>query len=177
MAGRTKYQDRPIPTISLANYASRIDEITSQLVHAAENIGFFSITDHGITPTDIDAIFTESTRFFSLPDTTKSLVPFTSAHNAGWEKNAQVRPSTGHPDHKESYQMQFGQNMHGKWLPESDLPNFKSHALKFMHLAQRVSEKLMVCFARGLGFEDDYFLNPRYHASGNTDGVQAAALF
>ena len=27
-----------------------------------------------------------------------------------------------------------------------------------MHQVQSVSEKLMVCFARGLGFEDDYFV-------------------
>jgi isopenicillin N synthase-like dioxygenase len=28
-----------------------------------------------------------------------------------------------------------------------------------MRKAQSVSEKLMICFARGLGFSDDYFIN------------------
>lgn len=114
MTGKTKYLDRPIPTISLADYANRIEEITSQLVDAAEHIGFYNIVDHGIHRSDVDAIFEESALFFSLSDDVKSNVPFTSAHNAGWEKNAQVRPSTGAADRKESYQMQFERNLEGK---------------------------------------------------------------
>jgi len=54
--------------------------------------------------------------------------------------------------------MQFGSNMSGMWLPESTLPGFKDTSLEFMRKAQAVSEKLMICFARGLGFEDDYFV-------------------
>ncbi|KAJ9640556.1 hypothetical protein H2204_003184 [Knufia peltigerae] len=152
----TKYLDRPIPAISLANFESRIDEITRQLCSAAEEVGFFCITDHGIPLTSIDEIFDWSSRFFALPDPVKATVPFTN--NAGWEKNAQVRPSTGAADRKESYQMQFGAHMDGLWLPDETLPDFKPSALKFMHQVQGVSEKLMVCFARGLGFDDDYFI-------------------
>lgn len=155
---KTKYLDRPIPTVSLANYSTRIDEITKQLVDAAENVGFFCVVDHGIPASDIDAIFSQSARFFALPDPVKAKVPFSSAHNAGWEKNSQIRPSTGAADKKESYQMQFGQNMDGKWLGETDIQDFRAQALKFMHQAQDVSEQLMTCFARGLGFEDDYFI-------------------
>ena len=156
----TKYLDRPIPTISLADFDDRIDEITSQLVSAAENIGFFSIIDHGISPDQVHAIFTESARFFSLPDTIKASVPFSSQHNAGWESKSQIRPSTGAADNKESYQMQFSSHhMSGKWLPDSILPNFQPNAISFMHQCQTVSAKLMICFARGLGFPDTYFLD------------------
>ena len=159
MLEKTKYSTRYVPTVSLADFKSRTDEITSQLVDAAENVGFFCIVDHGIAKDDVDAIFSESSRFFSLPDDVKGKVLFSSAHNAGWEKNSQVRPSTGAADKKESYQMQFGRNMEGKWLDESDLPEFKQRAAKFMNQVQGVSEKLMICFARGLGFEDDYFID------------------
>ena len=155
---KTKYLNRPIPTISLTNFSTRIDEITAELVAAAENVGFFCIVDHGMSLEDVDNIFSQSARFFSLPDTLKGKVPFSSAHNAGWEKNSQVRPSTGAADKKESYQMQFGTNMEGKWLDEADLPGFKDQALEFMRAVQEVSEKLMICFARGLGFPDDYFV-------------------
>lgn len=154
----TKYMDRVIPTISLANFDSRIDEITEQLCSAAEEVGFFCVTDHGISVSSIDKMFKRSSDFFSLPDSVKATVPFSSAHNAGWEKNAQVRPSTGAADRKESYQMQFGANMIGKWLPDSALPGFHDSALEFMHQVQGVSAKLMVCFARGLGFDDGYFI-------------------
>jgi len=44
--GQTKYLDREIPTISLANFDSRIDEITRELVEAAEHVGFFCIVSY-----------------------------------------------------------------------------------------------------------------------------------
>ncbi|KAH8679586.1 oxoglutarate/iron-dependent oxygenase [Tricladium varicosporioides] len=157
MAPETKYANRTIPKISLANFDSRISEITEQLVNAAETDGFFGLVDHGIALEEIEHMFDTSASFFALPDSEKAKVPF-SHLNAGWEKNAQIRPSTGQPDRKESYQMQFGANMDGLWLPEDVLPGFKDESLDFMKKAQGVSEKLMVCFARGLGFDDDYFV-------------------
>ncbi|KAF5006946.1 hypothetical protein FDECE_6704 [Fusarium decemcellulare] len=154
----TTYVDRLIPEISLGGFESRIDEITAEVMDAAENIGFFSIVDHGISKEAVDAIFDQSARFFNQPDHVKCLVPFSPKHNAGWEKNAQVRPSTGAADRKESYQMQFGEGMQGRWLDEETLPGFQQEALTFMHKTQKLSEKLMMCFARGLGFDDDYFI-------------------
>lgn len=154
----TKYLERPIPKISLANFESRIDKITGELVAASENEGFFCVVDHGIDQATISNIFESSAKFFSQSDRIKSLVPFSAQTNAGWEENAQIRPSTGAPDHKESYQMQFGSGMDGKWLDEAILPGFKDTAHNFMRECQSVSEKLMICFARGLGFEDDFFV-------------------
>lgn len=153
----TKYSNRSIPKISLHDFHSRIDAITSELIAAAETDGFFALTDHGISPAEIEAQFAAAERFFSLPDAVKSRVPF-SHLNTGWEKAAQVRPSTGRADQKESYQMQYGAAMDGRWLPEDALPGFRAQCLAFMRRAQEVSEKLMVCFARGLGFADDYFV-------------------
>jgi isopenicillin N synthase-like dioxygenase len=172
----TKYANRSIPKVSLHDFDSRIEEITAQLIHAAETDGFFGLVDHGIVSIsppvlagipsnttsgislpEIEDMFATSESFFALPDSTKALVPFT-AKNAGWEKNAQIRPSTGQPDRKESYQMQYGANMEGLWLPDGTLPGFQASSLAFMRKAQAVSEKLMVCFARGLGFADDYFI-------------------
>ncbi|KAK7949141.1 uncharacterized protein PG986_010027 [Apiospora aurea] len=166
MAYSTKYVDREIPQISLANFAERTDEITSQLCDAAENVGFFAIVDHGLAPADVDAMFALSERFFRLPDAVKAMVPWNPG-NVGWEKESQVRPSTGEPDRKESYQLQFGENMMGAnggslWLGDEHLPGFREQCLGFMHRVQKVSEQLMVCLARGLGFEDDeYFV--KYH--------------
>lgn len=171
---RTKYLDRAIPTVSLADFDRRIDQITAELVEAAENVGFFSIVDHGISQQEVDDIFAQSARFFSLPDDVKEKVPFSSAHNAGWEKNSQVRPSTGAADKKESYQMQFGANMEGKWLDDADIPGFKESSLTFMGHAQEVSEKLMLCFARGLGFPDDYFI--KAHAIKRPESQTVARL-
>lgn len=48
--------------------------------------------------------------------------------------------------------------MTDKWIAEELLPNFKHDAQLFMQKAQSLSERLMLCFARGLGFADDYFI-------------------
>jgi isopenicillin N synthase-like dioxygenase len=102
-------------------------------------------------------MFETSKSFFDLQDEIKAQVPF-SHKNAGWEKNAQIRPSTGQPDRKESYQLQFGPVMDSLWPHSSHLPSFKTEALSFMRKCQELSERLMVCFARGLGFPDEYFV-------------------
>ncbi len=153
----TRYSDRSIPKISLHDFDARVDVITAELVRAAETDGFFVLINHDIPLPDVEAQFAAAERFFSLPDEVKATVPFTHK-NTGWEKNAQVRPSTGKPDRKESYQMQFGTNMEGVWPSEDILPGFQAQSLDFMHKVHALSQKLMVCLARGLGFEDHYFV-------------------
>ncbi|TVY21741.1 UPF0676-like protein [Lachnellula arida] len=167
---KTKYVDRDIPKISLANFEQRIDEITAQLVSAAENVGFFSITDHGISADDIETMFGTSESFFSLPDEVKATVPW-NPQNVGWEKMSQVRPSTGAPDTKESYQLQFGENMKGLWMSDAHVPGFRENCLAFMQRLQKVSERLMICFARGLGFPDDFFVKVHDTTRPNSQSV------
>ncbi|KAH9898613.1 oxoglutarate/iron-dependent oxygenase [Xylariomycetidae sp. FL2044] len=157
MAGPTTYVDREIPQVSLQDFEHRVGEITTQICDAAENVGFFAIVDHGITPADVDAMFDVSESFFRLPEPVKATVPW-NPNNVGWEHKSQVRPSTGAADMKESYQLQFGENMAGLWIADEHLPGFQDACLAFMHRLQGISEKLMLCIARGLGFEDDYFV-------------------
>ncbi|OJJ43903.1 hypothetical protein ASPZODRAFT_135939 [Penicilliopsis zonata CBS 506.65] len=157
MSSQTQYVDRPIPQISLRDFDSRIDEITRELIDAAENVGFFTIVDHGISKDDIEHMFATSKAFFDLPDETKATVPW-NTNNVGWEKNSQIRPSTGQPDSKESYQLQFGENMANLWMSDEHLPGFQETSLAFMYRVQDISERLMRCFARGLDRPDDFFL-------------------
>ena len=93
---QTRYVDRPIPQISLKDFDNRINEITTELISAAENVGFFTLIDHGLSKEDIESIFMTSKSFFELPDETKKTVPW-NTNNVGWEKNSQIRPSTGKP--------------------------------------------------------------------------------
>ncbi|PSN64324.1 Clavaminate synthase-like protein [Corynespora cassiicola Philippines] len=173
MAKPTKYVDREVPVISLRDFDNRIDEITAELCRAAEEVGFFAVKDHGLTEPEVQAMFNVSESFFNLPDEAKAAVPWTP-QNVGYEKMSQVRPSTGAPDTKESYQLQFGENMEGRWVGDEVLPNFKSDSLKFMHRVQGVSEKLMRCLARGLGFDDDYFT--KYHDVSRPDSQSTLRL-
>jgi isopenicillin N synthase-like dioxygenase len=90
------YVDRSIPRISLANFESRLDTISGQIATAAEQIGFFGITDHGISGEDVDQMFEDSVAFFSLPSEVKQSVPW-NPQNVGYEFKSQVRPSTNAP--------------------------------------------------------------------------------
>ncbi|KAJ5206544.1 hypothetical protein N7491_002840 [Penicillium cf. griseofulvum] len=157
MASETRYISRVIPRISLHDFEDRIDEITDQLIEAAENVGFFTLIDHGISNEDIESMFALSKTFFDLPDEVKATIPW-NPNNVGWEKNSQLRPSTGQPDRKESYQLQFGENMNDLWVKNDDLPGFQTTCLNFMNHTQQVSECLMRCFARGLGFPERFFI-------------------
>jgi isopenicillin N synthase-like dioxygenase len=136
-------------------------------------VGFFAIKDHDLSEDDVQQMFTVSQSFFDLPEETKATVPWTP-QNVGWERNSQIRPSTGVADNKESYQLQFGENMEKTWISEEALPGFKEKSLEFMHRVQSISEKLMLCLARGLGFPDDYFI--KYHDVSRLDSQSVLRL-
>ncbi|KAK4561461.1 hypothetical protein LTR86_004779 [Recurvomyces mirabilis] len=157
-ASKQSYIDRTVPKISLADFDNRIDAIASDIADAAEKVGFFSIVNHGIAATDVDQMFADSETFFALPSEVKTTVPW-NAQNVGYEFKSQVRPSTGAADQKESYQLQFGENMRDLWIDDKDISGFKSRSLAFMHQVQTVSERLMVCLARALKFQDDFFVH------------------
>ena len=93
-----------------------------------------TLSDHGISPEDVKAAFDLSARFFELDDDIKARTPL-NGKNAGWEKNAQIRPSTGTADQKESMQLQFAR-MEGLWPDEKDIPEFKNQAEYFMKQVQ-----------------------------------------
>lgn len=105
----------------------------SDLPLSADNL-LSTLSDHGISPEDVKAAFDLSARFFALDDDIKARTPL-NGKNAGWEKNAQIRPSTGTADQKESMQLQFAR-MEGLWPDEKDIPEFRRQAEYFMKQVQ-----------------------------------------
>jgi isopenicillin N synthase-like dioxygenase len=93
-----------------------------------------TLCDHGIPLEDVQAAFDLSARFFALPDEVKAKTPL-NGKNAGWEKNTQVRPSTGTADQKESMQLQFAR-MEGLWPEDEDINGFRTRAERFMTQVQ-----------------------------------------
>jgi len=93
-----------------------------------------TLSNHGIPLKDVQAAFENSARFFALSDAVKAKTSL-NGKNAGWEKNAQIRPSTGTADQKESMQLQFAR-MEGMWPSEEDIPEFQAQAEHFMKQVQ-----------------------------------------
>lgn len=155
-AAGTETHDREIRRIDLAGFEHRKAEIAEQLWAAATDIGFFQVVNHGIDRGEIDRAFAMTEAFFALPDSVKARHPLKRAFNAGWESRAQVRPSTGTPDQKESYQITRG-HMEGLWPAEDLLAGFQRTMLEFEARCWGVAMQLLSCFAPKLGFDADFF--------------------
>lgn len=101
-------------------------------------------------------MFQTSHDFFKLPDNVKSKYAIDVSRNAGWETMAQIRPSTGVADLKESMQLSF-HGIEDLWPTSEDSPAFRTRCEYFMQQCNEVSLKLLSCLAIGLGFDEDYF--------------------
>ncbi|KAK0192298.1 Clavaminate synthase-like protein [Armillaria mellea] len=149
---------RPVPYISLRDFDHRKDEIAKELIDAAENVGFFVLVDQeSPSKKDISDMFELSARYFALPEEIKAKVPFIRDENCGWEKDAQVRPSTGVADPKESLQLQaFRADTY--WPTDlPGIPEFREKCLEFMDKTQMLSLQILSFFAVALGFPPEFF--------------------
>lgn len=155
---------REVRIIDLSDFERRRDTIADQLWDAAVDVGFFQLAHHGIALADIDEAFAMTQKFFALPDGIKSRHPLKKGLNAGWESRAQVRPSTGTPDQKESYQI-TRPHMDGLWPGDEALPGFQAKMLAFEAQAWTVAMRVLSCFASKLGFEREFFTGAHDPAS------------
>jgi len=145
-----------VPHIDIGDFAARREAIADALWDAAVEVGFFQVVNHGIDPAQMREAFAMTERFFGLPDPVKARYPHRKADNVGWESRAQVRPSTGTPDQKESYQI-TRPRMAGLWPAEAELPGFQAAMLGFESRCWTVAMRVLSCFAHKLGFAPDFF--------------------
>lgn len=163
--------DRDIVCVDLHNFDERRSEIDDAVWNASVEVGFFQVTNHGIAAADIDQAFTHAASFFDLDPSHKSTVARPNGSNSGWESRTQKRPSTGTLDQKESYQVTTSR-MHelGLW-PDPDLvPGFQDDLVAFERANWTLATRLLGCFARKLGFDDEFFTAAHDPSS---DGYQA----
>ena len=71
----------------------------------------------------------------------------------GFEYQSQVRPSTGYPDPKESYQIGFRLDEEAErcWPAEGDCGGFREGVEKFKSEVRELSLKVMELLAEGVG--------------------------
>jgi isopenicillin N synthase-like dioxygenase len=158
----TETTDRAVPVIDVNNWDltdDQWDAKAEEFWDAATTIGFFQLKNFGITREEIEAQFGQAERFFALPENTLATVQKPKGKNVGFEYKSQVRPSTGTPDEKESYQI-TRPLMDGLWLDEEANPSiagFRDASLSFEAKAHDVAMRVLEFFAVKLGFERDYF--------------------
>jgi isopenicillin N synthase-like dioxygenase len=147
---------RPIRRIDLSDFEARRTQIADELWAAATDVGFFQLINHDIPFDQVQSAFDMARRFFDLPDAVKAQYPLRRDLNSGWESRAQIRPSTGTQDQKESYQITLP-HMAPLWPSEAELPGFRSEMLAFEAQCREVGMRVLSCFAEKLGFARDFF--------------------
>jgi isopenicillin N synthase-like dioxygenase len=147
---------REVRKIDISNFESRKQEIADELWSAAVDVGFFQLVNHGIPLERVHEAFAMSERFFALPKHIKAQYPHSKANNVCWENMAQIRPSIGTPDQKESYQI-TRPHMTGLWPGDAELPHFQRDMLEFEHRCWHIAMQVLSCFAIKLGFDELFF--------------------
>ncbi|WP_214644991.1 isopenicillin N synthase family dioxygenase [Tritonibacter litoralis] len=150
--------DRDVPVIDMSDFGTRRADITEELWQAATEIGFFQLKNHGIPQELIDTAFAQSAQLFAKPEATKAKMPLKPGTNAGWEYKAQVRPSTGTADQKESYQITLPR-MAGLWPDTAEMPDFKASMLAFERHNWALAMRVLSCFADKLGVSPAVFID------------------
>jgi isopenicillin N synthase-like dioxygenase/tRNA(Arg) A34 adenosine deaminase TadA len=128
----------PVIDMSLSD-----EEVSKQLWEAATTVGFFSVVNHGIDQSLVDAAFGSATQFFgqSVEDK-KAQSPLDMSINSGFEYFSQVRPSTGVADQKESLQITARTGcMNGRW--PSNPPDFTNSSQTLMTAAHGLANRLL----------------------------------
>lgn len=147
---------REVRCIDLSDFARRKAQITEELWAAVVEVGFFQVRHHGIDLAHVQDAFDRTASFFALSDEIKARHPLKKALNSGWESRAQVRPSTGTADQKESYQI-TRPHMAGLWPAEEELPGFHDAMLAFESRCHALAMQILSCFAVKLGFDAEFF--------------------
>ena len=130
-----------VPVIDISNPDTAA--VSRAMWEAANTVGFFTVTGHGIPLDKIDDTFECSREFFAQGlDAKEQQAPFKREFNSGYEHMKQVRPSTGLPDVKESMQITArGSAMEGRW--PSTPGDFEGRTKGFMDAAFGLGSRIL----------------------------------
>jgi isopenicillin N synthase-like dioxygenase len=169
------------PVIDLDAYmrgeTGALARVAAQLREALENIGFLTVTNHGIAPELTDGIVEQTRRFHALPMAEKLKVATARGRNGGFTgylpsgaysiKTSEVNDND-QPDLNEAFFMDRERapddpdELAGRLLREPnkwpvDLPGFRAFVLGYWEAMERFSQKLLPVFAAALDLPPDYF--------------------
>jgi isopenicillin N synthase-like dioxygenase len=166
-----------IPVLDLTGYFNGLEgerqRLAEQLRHAMQNVGFYFIVGHGISPTLIDATFAAAARFHSLSLEQKLALKL-NEHNIGYMplKGSVVRHSQLNADNKPNLLEAFGVKpelsaTHPDVLASKpfrglnqwphDLPGFRDSVLAYCRAVVQLGQSLLPLYAVALDLSADFF--------------------
>ncbi|KAF2400002.1 flavonol synthase/flavanone 3-hydroxylase [Trichodelitschia bisporula] len=173
-----------IPVLSIAPFlcptASHDEkaDTAATLDAAFRTVGFAHLTAHGIDAAQVDACFSWSKSFFSLPPSTKLLSPHppSGSHHRGYSAPgveklsqnvftpAELAALRAVPDYKESFDSgnPADATQPNIWPPEGVLPGFQPFMEGFFFELEGVVKAVLRALALALGLEEGFL--ERKHA-------------
>ena len=166
-----------VPAVDFAPFlsgkASGKRAVAASIGRACEGIGFFYLTNHGVSEPKTDAIFAAARRFFELP-LERRMDPallISAEQSRGYQPvGARFYPETTAPDEMEAFKYQrelppddpdllAGDRIQqpNKW-PEG-LPGWREALLGYFEVVDGLAANLLRAFALALDLEEDYFLD------------------
>jgi len=161
-----------IPVIDLEGLKyTNPQKLVEQLRDICHNVGFFVVTNHGISDKVMEDTFAISKKFFALPLEQKQLIDKrNSPHFMGWEAVGSEL-TNNQTDYREQVDIwsehavkdkmvePIYYRLHGpnQWLPDSILPNYKQTVNQFGEGVNNLANELMRLLAIGLELSPDYF--------------------
>ena len=161
-----------LPILDLARYADPAEKAAflADLRHAARDIGFFYLINHGVDESLQQAVQQQSRAFFALPDDQKQRVAMIhSPHFRGYNRAASEL-TRGQPDWREQFDigaerpaLQLSeraprwQRLQGPNLWPEALPSLKPTLLTWQREMTQVGITLLRAFAEALRLPQDAF--------------------
>lgn len=169
----TRYQDIPVTKTDL-NWAdlitvdlSKFDqpngkcELADQLKHAISTVGFFYVTNFGLSEGEVDEQFAIAKDLFDLPQSEKQQyrVDPTKQGFFGWKPKESPKQQFGSRDNLELYDDPKWNDVYGREGRPSALMERKEACEKFQrHLANYILRRLLILSAIIMKLEDEEML-------------------
>ncbi|GAA5237152.1 isopenicillin N synthase family dioxygenase [Verticiella sediminum] len=169
--------DVDIPNLDVGPYlraeAGALERLAAQWRQVCEEVGFFSIQNHGIDPDLIERAFAASRRFHSLPLERKMEIPLDSNNvgympvNASMQRHSQVEKARK-PNYNASFfckldrgpddpAVKAGLPFMGMNQWPRDLPGFREDVMAYQNAVRALGQKMLPVVARSLDLPQDFF--------------------
>ncbi|NKB77971.1 MAG: hypothetical protein GKR96_13285 [Gammaproteobacteria bacterium] len=163
-------EEGDIPIIDLSDYFNHpnednLQQVAAQLQFACEQVGFFSIIGHSISPAQMEKMFDAVRTFHSLPLEKKRAIlmdrPEWPVGGVGYlpVKNRKL-PARDKGNLNEAFVIKCDHRLDmndNQWPDEESFPSFKETVSGYANAMEQLGKKLMPIFAVALGMPTDYF--------------------
>jgi len=161
---QTAFSEIPMIDIAALIDGSDPESVAREIGKACEEVGFFSIKNHGVPQDLVDRMYQAMQHFFELPKEAKGRLHIANSgqtlrgyippygENADPENTRDLKEAFDYGVHEEEVSPFFGPNL----MPE-ELPEFKDVAEEYHDAMVALARKLVSAFAISLDLPADYF--------------------